>query len=269
MRGDIIGSLADVLGTVPDPRDPRGVRHPFRGMLTLAFLGLLARIREMEVLCRWAQTHWEELREPLGFDRDQPPVATTLSRALARCSLDDFSRAFAGWLRQRLPEDLPLYAAVDGKTSRQSLDTEGKPVQLVTVLVHQLKLVLAQWSVRGEKTNEPGVLKNHLAELLETFPMLRLLSGDAIYAQRPLGDLFTDTECDYLLQVGNNQPDLLDALRQCLGEAHQRPPAAETVEKRGRSRIVADCGLIWTTPNMSATRSASPTTRSAYGSIAI
>lgn len=269
MSGDVVGGLADVLGTVTDPRDPRGVRHPFRGILTLAFLGLLARIREMEVLCRWAQTHWAELREPLGFDRDDPPVATTISRALARCSLDEFSRAFACWLRQMLPVDQPLYAAVDGKTSRQSLDAEGNPVQLVTVLLHQLKFVLAQWSVRGEKTNEPGVLKNHLSELLEAFPMLRLLSGDALYTQRPLGDLFTNTECDYLLQVGNNQPDLLDALQQCLGDAHQRAPAAETVEKKGGSRIAAGYGSTWTTPNTSATRSPSQTFRSDCGSIAI
>ena len=262
-------ALADVFGTVPDPRDPRGVRHPLRGILTLAFLGLLARIREMEVLCRWAQAHWSELREPLGFERDEPPVATTISRVLARCSLDEFSRGFASWLRQILPVDQPLDAAVDGKTSRQSLDTEGHPVQLVTVLVHQLKFVLGQWSVRGEKTNEPGVLKNHLAELLEAFPMLRLLSGDAIYRQRPLAELFADTQCDYLLQVGNNQPDLLAALPQCLGEAHQRAPAAETVEKKGDSKIAADWGSIWTTPNTSATRSPFLITRSDSASIAI
>jgi hypothetical protein len=39
-------------------------------MLSLVFLGLLARIREMAVLERWARPHWDELREPLGFDRD-------------------------------------------------------------------------------------------------------------------------------------------------------------------------------------------------------
>jgi hypothetical protein len=269
MDGDAVVVLADVFGEVPDPRDPRGVRHPLRGILTLAFLGLLARIREMEVLCRWAQTHWAELREPLGFDRDEPPVATTISRVLARCSLDEFSRAFARWLRQILPADQPFSAAVDGKTSRQSWDGEGNPVQLVTVLVHRLKFVLAQWSVRGEKTNEAGVLKHHLTELLAAFPMLRLLSGDAIYTQRPLSEMFTGTGCDYLFQVKDNQGDLLDALSQCLGQAHERRPAAETVEKKGDFKIAADCGSIWTTPSTFARRSAFRTTASDCALIAI
>jgi len=39
-------------------------------MLTLVYLGLLARIRETEVLVRWSRANWHLLREPLGFDRD-------------------------------------------------------------------------------------------------------------------------------------------------------------------------------------------------------
>ncbi|QDS99290.1 hypothetical protein HG15A2_26120 [Adhaeretor mobilis] len=56
-------------------------------------LGMLARIREMEVLVRWATVNWDQLKEPLGFDRDLPPCATTISRTLAKCSVADFRRA--------------------------------------------------------------------------------------------------------------------------------------------------------------------------------
>jgi hypothetical protein len=54
-------SLAEVFAQVPDLRDPRGIRHPLQGMLALVFFGLLARIREMAVLQRWAETHWDQL----------------------------------------------------------------------------------------------------------------------------------------------------------------------------------------------------------------
>ena len=73
-------SLAEVFSQVPDPRNPRGVRHPLPSILSLVFLGMLARIREMAVLERWATVNWELLREPLGFVRDEPPHATTISR---------------------------------------------------------------------------------------------------------------------------------------------------------------------------------------------
>ena len=72
-------------------------------------------------------------------------------------------------------------------------------MQLVTVLIHELKLVIGQWSVRGEKTNESCVLKNHLAQLREQFPLLKLITGDAIYATRPLAGALLDENCDYLV----------------------------------------------------------------------
>lgn len=242
MQTQTMHSLAAAFTCVPDPRKPRGVRHPMSGMLALVFLGMLARIREMVVLTRWAEVHWDQLREPLGFERDAPPDATTISRALARCSLAEFSQAFADWLKVVALEDQPLVAAVDGKTTCQALDAQGKPVQLLTVFVQQLKVVLAQWSVRGEKTNEPGVLKNHVAELMTDFPLLQLLTGDAIFAQRPLVQELLDHRCDYLFQVKANQGDALDAVATCFESAPQRTPQAETVEKRGAVPIGVGCG---------------------------
>jgi len=235
--------LTEVFAQVPDPRRRRGVRHPLPGMLALVFLGLLARIREMAVLQRWAETHWDKLQEPLGFEREKPPHATTISRAIAGCELSKFAEAFLAWIKTVVPAE-PLTAAVDAKTSCQGIGDDGQPVQLLTVLVHNLKLVLGQWSVHGEKTNEPNVLKNHLAELRAHFPLLKLITGDAIYAQRPLAEALLDENCDYLLQIKGNQADIQDALQHCLGAAHERKPAAATSEKKGMPWIGGGCGLI-------------------------
>ena len=84
---------------------------------------------------------------------------------------------------------------------------------MLNVFLQQAKLALDQWSVGGDKTNEPGSLKNHLSELLMAYPALQLLSGDAIYAQRPLLELLKAEGCDYLFQIKANQPDVLDALK--------------------------------------------------------
>jgi hypothetical protein len=240
-----LSSLADVFSQVTDPRSKQGRRHPLASILALVFLGLIGRIREMAVLQRWATKQWKQIRDPLGFDgKKKPPHATTYSRVLSRCSVEEFSKAFYAWLRQIVLPAVPLTAAVDGKTSCQGYDTDGEPVQLLTVFVHRYKLVLAQWSVRGDKTNEPGALRLHVEELLADYPLLRLLTGDAIFAQRPLAEALLELNCDYLLQIKDNQPDLRDAAQQCLGSAHERPPAAQTTEKKGMPSIAARCGLI-------------------------
>ena len=112
-------SILQSFSQLSDPRFARGVRHPFGGIVGLVMLGMLARIREMEVLVRWATTHWSELKEPLGFPRDQPPCATTISRSLAQCKVKDFQSTLTCWLQHCLSEEPNQgVVAVDGKTAR-------------------------------------------------------------------------------------------------------------------------------------------------------
>jgi hypothetical protein len=247
-----LSRLVEVFSQVTDPRKARGVRHPFQGIVTLVFLGLLARITEMAVLVRWAGTHWDELREPLGFTREKPPCDTTISRSLAKLSLAEFRQAFSRWLRSALVDRQALWvAAIDGKTSCQGLAADGSPVHMLNVFLQQAKVTLDQWSVTGDKTNEPGSLQRHLGELLAAYPALGLLTGDAIFAQRPLLELLKAHGCDYLFQVKANQPDLLEALKSCFAEAAQSRPAHEMTEKRGNTSKPAGCGSTSAMPNIS------------------
>jgi len=244
--------LEAVFSQISDPRKARGVRHPFSGIVSLVFLGLLGRITEMAVVVRWATVHWEELKEPLGFTRDKPPCDTTISRALAELSLDEFREAFALWLNTALADRKGRWAAaVDGKTCRQGLAADGSPVQMLNVFLQRVKLTLDQWSIGGDKTNEPGSLKRHLAELLTAYPALQLLTGDAIYAQRPLLELLQQHGCDYLFQVKENQPDLLDALEACFFQDKPVRPACEVSEKRGSAKRPAGFGLTSTMQSIS------------------
>ena len=244
--------LGSVFARVSDPRKARGVRHPFQGMVALVFLGLLARITEMAVLVRWATAHWEELQEPLGFTREQPPCDTTISRSLARLFLAEFREAFSCWLRSALADCRTRWvAAVDGKTCRQGLAADGSPVQMLNVFLQQMKVALDQWSIGGDKTNEPGSLQRHLAELLAAYPALSLLTGDAIFAQRPLLELLKTNGCDYLFQVKANQPELLNGLKTCFSAATLRRPIHETTEKRGIAATIAGFGSTWRTPSIS------------------
>src|SRR3954465_10116392 len=47
-------SLLNAFQQLTDPRDPRGVRHPFAGLLAVTFLGLLSRQPDFASIARWA-----------------------------------------------------------------------------------------------------------------------------------------------------------------------------------------------------------------------
>ena len=97
-----------------------------------------------------------------------------------------------------------LSASVDGKWAKQSEDAHGNPLVMVNVLAHDLKLCLAQWPA-SEKRYEPGVLREQLAQLFESYPSLRLLTMDALYAERDLYQAIVGHGRDYLVRIKGNQ----------------------------------------------------------------
>jgi hypothetical protein len=220
-----LSDLADAVASLPDPRSKQGVSHPYHGMLVLVLLGLIAQIPYISRIQRWSKKHWSTLRDPLNFKRDKPPVATTLSRALAKTSVADFQKAFAEFLKIILAEDHDfIVAAVDGKVAKQMKDADGDPILMLNIFAHNIKVTLMSYDVKGDKTNEPSCLKKHLGELFTMYPFLKLLTGDAIFAQRPLLEVLQEYECDYLFQVKANQPEILEAAKVCFADVDPEKP---------------------------------------------
>ena len=219
-------SLFKCLEQAPDPRRARGVRRPFQAILRLTLPGLVCGQTTMAHIALFARMHWPELKEPLGFVRDHPPHATTISRTLAGVSYEQLQGALTGWVA-RVAAEQEVNASVDGKWAKQSEDAQGNPLVMVNVLAHDLKLCLAQWPA-SEKRYEPGVLREQLGQLLERYPGLRLLTMDALYAERDLCQAIVSHGRDYLVRIKGNQPTVLAALTDGLaGE-----PEAETPGKK-------------------------------------
>jgi hypothetical protein len=229
MSAHSLSALAVAIGSLPDPRSKQGVSHPYHGMLLIVLLGLVAQIPEMARIQRWIKKHWKNLREPLGFKKDKPPVATTLSRALAKTTVADFQNVITEFLKNLLAEEHDfIAAAVDGKVAKQMKDDHGDPILMLNIFAHNIKVTLMSYSVHGDKTNEPGCLKIHLGDLFSQYPMLKLLTGDAIFAQRPLLEVLQEHGCDYIFQIKENQPDILEAAKVCFAEVDPDAPDYRT-----------------------------------------
>ena len=76
------------------PGGPGECAIPFRrycqAILRLTLLGLVCGQTTMAHIALFARMHWPALKEPLGFLRDYPPHATTISRTLAGVPCEQF-----------------------------------------------------------------------------------------------------------------------------------------------------------------------------------
>ena len=212
---------------MPDPRSKQGTCHPANTLLALVLLGLLANVSTPAEIARWTKRHFKKLAPFLTFGvikgKTRTPCDNTLTRLLKKLSLKDLQNAFAEFVNAIL-SDTFIVAAVDGKAAKQTKDENGDPILMLNVFAQKLKLHLASWNVQGDKTNEPGCLKKHLEELFTMYPCLKLLTGDAIFAQRPLLTALQEYHCDYLFQVKDNQPKVHAKMKEVFKDvSHQEP----------------------------------------------
>jgi predicted transposase YbfD/YdcC len=216
-------SLAGHLAQVPDPRDPRGVRHTLTSLLLAAVAGVLAGARSFAAIGEWAADAPPRVLAVLGVRYDplarrfQPPDEATFRRVLESVDAAALEAAVGSWLAARVQAARPpgperRAVAVDGKTVRgtRHASSDGQGVHLLAAADQQAGAVLAQAKVDG-KTNEI----TRFAPLLEPLNLAgAVVTADALHAQREHAQfLVTEKNAHYILAVKNNQPTLYAQLK--------------------------------------------------------
>ncbi|HYN30964.1 MAG TPA: transposase family protein [Dermatophilaceae bacterium] len=111
------GQLLDLLATVPDPRDPRGVRYRLAGMLAVAVSAVLTGARSFAAIGEWAAELTGDHLSRLGLGA--APEESTLRKLFARLDADALDRVLgAWWWTLTSVVDGRRVIAIDGKTVR-------------------------------------------------------------------------------------------------------------------------------------------------------
>jgi hypothetical protein len=129
------------------------------------------------------------------------------------------ARAFAstvgGWLATQEIGTLARLA-VDGKVLRGSGRHDGKPLQLLSAVTHQLRLTLDQIPIE-DKSNEIPALKPLLEQIQP--PPGTLITADAMHCQQQSARLITqEWGGDYLFGLKGNQSGILDKAQRLLAQ---------------------------------------------------
>lgn len=224
-------SLFEALHDIPDPRKKRGVRHNFHAILKLVLLGFCSRLICLEHIVEFASGCWDQIKKPLGFNRDAPPDATTIGRVLKKIDRDALEKVFRDWVSTKV-EGRDISASVDGKAMKNVCDEQGNPIYMINVFAHEIQLVLAQAEI-PEKKGESTTLKIMLEGLFNKYPGLRLLTGDAAFNGRDLCKEIARLGKHYLVQIKGNQEKIYDVLKIHFDEEEgKRKPDAMSVEKK-------------------------------------
>lgn len=204
------------LGMVPDPRDPRGVRHRLATILSVAVFAVLAGARTYrEIGDRVADLPQGLLavagaRPCPALGVWQAPSGSTVRRVLTVVDADAADRVVGAWLGSLAVSDGVglLGLALDGKTVCRSGGPDGDvaDVRLFSAMLHREAVVVAQVGVPA-CTTEVTQVRALLGGLdLKGFAV----TGDAAHTQRDTASYLVDErEADYVLQVKANQPTLL------------------------------------------------------------
>ena len=198
------GGLMDLLRTITDPRKPRGVRHPVVSIVAMATCACLSGARSFEAIAQWAATLSRDPLRRLGCKRKRPPSEPTFRRTLQRLDAPSLDRQIGQWLlTQNILSGKGI--AVDGKTVRGARDGEKKAPHLLSAVLHQEGIVVAQLQV-GDKTNEIPTIKPLLNPLnIEG----AVVTADSLHTQKETARyLVEEKKADYVFTVKDNQPTL-------------------------------------------------------------
>ena len=198
------GGLMDLLRSVPDPRHRRGVRHPVRTVVALAVCAAVAGARSFTAIAQWARGLSAEGLRRLGATRRTPPSEPTIRRVLQTVDADALDARVGPWLLQVAARP-GAALSVDGKTVRGGHARGQAPPHLLSAILHQDAVVVAQAAVPAT-TNEIPVLPALLAPL----PLAgTVVTADALHTQIETARFLVETKrADYVFTVKENQATL-------------------------------------------------------------
>jgi predicted transposase YbfD/YdcC len=225
------GNLLECFAAVPDPRDPRGVRHPLPSVLALCTAAVLSGNTSLEDVTAWVRHAPQPVLAACRARRGAPgayaaPHPDTVVRVLSALGAQELAHHAGAYLAVRaaagpvtFPVNKPGWlpaVAVDGKAVKGAAGEDGQVPFLLAAAVHGTGTVLAERAI-GAKTNEIPELAPLLLELDGYYPLAgHVITADALHTVKKHARLICEQLlAHYVFTVKGNTAALwaeLDAL---------------------------------------------------------
>ena len=201
-----LGSLYDHLSTLTDCRHARGKRYALVTVLVFVVLAKLAGEDRLAGIAEWIALRKERLAEALHLMKPRAPHLSTYSRILGHVvQVEEFEETVRRFFATQPGAGQSIAIAIDGKTLRGTIragQTQG--LHLLAAYLPQEGWVLMQVTVSG-RGNEISVAP----QMLKCLDLRgKVITGDALLAQRELSAQIVAAGGEYVWTVKDNQAQL-------------------------------------------------------------
>jgi predicted transposase YbfD/YdcC len=233
-----LDSLFAALARLRDRRDARGLRYALVTVLVFIVLAKLCGEDHLRGIAQWVDLRKEALAEMLGLSKLQAPHATTYSRVLNKAiDIDEFEQVTREFFGDQPGSGQSMLLNLDGKTMRATIP-EGKTrgVHLLAAYLPEEGWVAFQVEVGSHENEIPAAVR--VVKQLDLRG--KVVTGDALLAQRELSVAVVDGGGDYVWTVKGNQGqlerdiELLFAPESCTGGFSPCHKDFQTVVTRGK-----------------------------------
>ena len=199
--------LLHLLTRVPDPRKPRGRRHPLATLIAVAVCAVLSGAKGFTAIGQWAAETTTHTLTALGMGRGAADEAT-FRRTFARLDADRLDEVLSAWAATRVAVvDGLRVISLDGKTLRGARSGTERAPHLVAALCGAT--TLGQTGVDA-KTNEIPAVR----DLLHTIDINgAVITVDAMHTQHDTAHAIQDQGAHYVFTVKANNKHLYAQLK--------------------------------------------------------
>jgi hypothetical protein len=173
--------LVEILAEIPDSRQSQGKRYALGAMLNGVVVALLCGYKSILAIAQWGENYGPKYLKALGFNEHGYPKQASWYRVLGEVDLELVECVLRIWVQAVLVVIQDSYpgVSIDGKSLRTSQKMGGQDCHLLSAVVHDLAVVLAQLPIL-DKTNEIGMMKEFLLTLTLQG---RVVTTDALLTQ--------------------------------------------------------------------------------------
>lgn len=226
--------LVENLEKITDLRYRKGVRYKLKPFLILLFLSKLGGADRPAEIADWIKYRFTQLKVLLDLEWKQSPHEVTVKRILENgMKASEVEEVFGEYLGQMSEDELEQWN-IDGKVlcGVKSEETDNQ-LHLIALQESTKNLVIEQIALEaGENEISAGKRLLGKAELAN-----KIISGDAMFAQRELSEIVVEKGGEYVWKLKANQGKIYQLAKEHFATGEDKYVTQTVDYDKGHGRI--------------------------------